>query len=642
MTAGQDPDPAPMAADKPSAASFFARVEAHMMACGTGYTASLVFLAVNVVLFWYGVVLEYDQHTNFQRYTTVIARGAGYMLNLDCGVLLLLGSRVFLSRLRGTFLNRLLPFDHAMPKAHIFVGYLCFVAATVHGVFHVVPGIITSSWQAGFLGWSYGVGTGALLLAVFAVMVVFAQERIRQSRFELFYCVHLVGAALFFGILAMHGVLFAKLYTWKWIIGPVVIYLCDRLYRRFTQCTGSITATHPDTCTFANDVMRLQIPRPFSYRAGQYAELCIPSISKTQFHPFTIASAPHEPHITFFVKQNGDWTVQLHDTCRLMMSGNAADFDSLLQYKVRGPYGAPAEHVGQYSRVVLVSGGVGGTPFLSVVRDFVAKGGMEGHEAFAEGYGTSTNSLTSRASSTETIEQSWSARTKLHRLSNIGRKTTFFVPKPEPKSKKQCPLASVDDLSDCEDYMTTLFQRLHFYLGSTTASFATLFLSILRVWICSLVVVSRYVPIASQIHDIGFAALPRGFAIADLVCASLLLGYTVSVVVLDLLLRPHEIPLWAKVLDVAIVIPVLAGPIVLYDAAFAGKSLTFSVGNGVQRKYPISRSVVTSLVSASHALRFYPLLTLWNHMSRLDLNGSGRTRRVVASEHHSCCVSARA
>jgi hypothetical protein len=45
--------------------------------------ARLVFIAINVVLFWYGFVLENDQHIHCKRGAAVVARGTGYMLQLD-------------------------------------------------------------------------------------------------------------------------------------------------------------------------------------------------------------------------------------------------------------------------------------------------------------------------------------------------------------------------------------------------------------------------------------------------------------------------------------------------------------------------------------------------------------------------------
>jgi hypothetical protein len=55
----------------------YARIEAKLMTNGPRYTVLMTFLMANVVLFWYGVILEAREWSNFRRYTTVIARGTG-------------------------------------------------------------------------------------------------------------------------------------------------------------------------------------------------------------------------------------------------------------------------------------------------------------------------------------------------------------------------------------------------------------------------------------------------------------------------------------------------------------------------------------------------------------------------------------
>lgn len=81
---------------------------------------------------------------------------------------------------------------------------------------------------------------------------------------------------------------------------------------------------------------------------------------------FTIASAPHEAEMTFFVKAVGDWTNALYSA---FVDRIDQKVSTRLQILVRGPFGAPAQHIGGYERIVLVSGGVGSTPFSSICRE---------------------------------------------------------------------------------------------------------------------------------------------------------------------------------------------------------------------------------------------------------------------------------
>lgn len=85
---------------------------------------------------------------------------------------------------------------------------------------------------------------------------------------------------------------------------------------------------------------------------------------------FTIASAPAESNMCFYIKVLGDWTSKLKDALRERISSESAQ---PLEVQIRGPFGAPAQHVRGYQRVILISGGVGATPFCSICKDLHGK-----------------------------------------------------------------------------------------------------------------------------------------------------------------------------------------------------------------------------------------------------------------------------
>ncbi|KAJ1427812.1 hypothetical protein B484DRAFT_307053, partial [Ochromonadaceae sp. CCMP2298] len=45
---------------------------------------------------------------------------------------------------------------------------------------------------------------------------------------------------------------------------------------------------------------------------GSYYRIKVPTISKTEWHPFSLASGVAFHHLTFFVASSGDWTRQLY------------------------------------------------------------------------------------------------------------------------------------------------------------------------------------------------------------------------------------------------------------------------------------------------------------------------------------------
>ena len=67
-----------------------------------------------------------------------------------------------------------------------------------------------------------------------------------------------------------------------------------------------------------SEVLYLIIKRPatFDYKSGQWLRLASLPLSKMEYHPFTISSAPHEENITLHIRALGPWTMnirQLYD-----------------------------------------------------------------------------------------------------------------------------------------------------------------------------------------------------------------------------------------------------------------------------------------------------------------------------------------
>lgn len=161
----------------------------------------------------------------------------------------------------------------------------------------------------------------------------------------------------------MHGSHKGQLKTWMYVTPPLAIYAVDRLVRLLREKGSRLSITRESAVLKGTDMVCLRIPRTFSYLAGQYCDLKVPMVSQLEWHPFTIASSPHESEMLFYIKVNGDWTRKLYALFK-ERDGEHED----VNIHVRGPYGAPAQHVGQYEHVVLISGGVGATPFASITK----------------------------------------------------------------------------------------------------------------------------------------------------------------------------------------------------------------------------------------------------------------------------------
>lgn len=62
--------------------------------------------------------------------------------------------------------------------------------------------------------------------------------------------------------------------------------------------------------------LELQMKRKgFRSEVGQYVFIQCPSVSRLEWHPFTLTSAPEEDHFSAHIRIVGDWTEALYQAC---------------------------------------------------------------------------------------------------------------------------------------------------------------------------------------------------------------------------------------------------------------------------------------------------------------------------------------
>ncbi|VFV26758.1 nadph oxidase 4-like isoform 1 [Lynx pardinus] len=160
--------------------------------------------------------------------------------------------------------------------------------------------------------------------------------------------------------------------TWLWISGPLCLYCAERLYRciRSNKPVTIISVIrHP------SDVMEIRMVKEnFKARPGQYIILHCPSVSALENHPFTLTMCPTKTKATFGVhlKIVGDWTERFRD---LLLPPSSQDSEILPFVQSRnypklyidGPFGSPFEESLNYEVSLCVAGGIGVTPFASIL-----------------------------------------------------------------------------------------------------------------------------------------------------------------------------------------------------------------------------------------------------------------------------------
>lgn len=106
---------------------------------------------------------------------------------------------------------------------------------------------------------------------------------------------------------------------------------------------------------------KLVIKKNFKFKPGQFIFIIIPSISYIP-HPFSIVSLPDQfgNEFAIYIKnmENNSFTEKVH-----LLSLTGSKFN-ILTY---GPFGNPTINIEDYKVIILVAGGIGITPIISLV-----------------------------------------------------------------------------------------------------------------------------------------------------------------------------------------------------------------------------------------------------------------------------------
>ena len=324
--------------------------------------ASLVFLAIwltaNLV-----ILATFARHPTptGSRLWLQFGRTLGLALDFNGALILIPMMRRVLTRIRATFLGRLIPVDHAI-EFHRVVGHTLFALGIAHAA------CFTLAYAGGHplhplsdLFFATGRGmTGLALLAVFAVMWFCALSFVRRTkRFELFYFTHLL-----YVVWLVLAIVHAPTFLF-WAGVPLLGFGFEQLVRlRRRAATSRVVSVVP----LRSAVTRLELERPvgFEFAPADYVFLRIPAIARHEWHPFTLSSAPEQKNLLVHVRSLGDWTSALR---RAVESGAHEP----LTVHIDGPYGSPSAHIFRSRVAVLIGAGIGVTPFASVLESLVLR-----------------------------------------------------------------------------------------------------------------------------------------------------------------------------------------------------------------------------------------------------------------------------
>ncbi|GLU31453.1 FAD-dependent oxidoreductase [Trinickia caryophylli] len=110
----------------------------------------------------------------------------------------------------------------------------------------------------------------------------------------------------------------------------------------------------------ATDTMTFEFARPdgFDFKAGQAIDLILPESGQPDArHTFSIVSAPFEDKVAIATRMRD---TPFKRALRMLMAGSPA--------RIEGPFGSLTLHKETRHAAVLIAGGIGITPFLSMIR----------------------------------------------------------------------------------------------------------------------------------------------------------------------------------------------------------------------------------------------------------------------------------
>jgi len=321
----------------------------------------LIFTGLNVLWGWNRI--RYS--TDYQIY--------GWLTIANAGLALLLPTRTNLFSLVARIPSPILFMYHRWAG----------VAAVVHASLHF--GLTAQQYvktdQFGIVLENARIRVGIMAWASLALIFLTSLRLVRRRAFELFYYTH------FLFLVLVAGGLYHAAYGPEFLLPGLILWALDRAVR-FYHNFRSTALTEVTHCF--GDVTKLKFEGMPTTTAGQIAWVQIPSVSFVNWHPFTIASAPGDKVGTIAIRALGGYTNKVQ---RLSVNEGSKESEqaglnrSALagQIKIRldGPYGVEPVQWTQYPVVLLVAGGIGITPGISIASHIVkqaARGGLVGGE----------------------------------------------------------------------------------------------------------------------------------------------------------------------------------------------------------------------------------------------------------------------
>ncbi|CAA7406801.1 unnamed protein product [Spirodela intermedia] len=315
----------------------------------------LMFIALVIWSFATYLKTGFDQLKSLQRFRTASFRMA-LIGTLSCAFL-------FFPVTRGSSILPLFGLtSDASVKYHVWLGHITLIFFFGHSAGYIIYWAINDE-ICEMVKWDKaGISNVAGELSMLFGLILWATtfRRVRRKSYEVFFYTHqFYGLFMFFFLLHV-GISFFYL-----VLPGVYLFLLDR-YLRFLQSQQKVRFI--SARLLPNETVELNFSKSsgLSYSVLSSVFICVPSVSTFQWHPFTISSNSNlEPDtLSVIIKKEGSWSQKLYQ---------ALSSPSLerLEIAVEGPYGHVSTDFLGHDCLIMVSGGSGITPFISIIRELL-------------------------------------------------------------------------------------------------------------------------------------------------------------------------------------------------------------------------------------------------------------------------------
>ncbi|KAG8180699.1 hypothetical protein JTE90_005796 [Oedothorax gibbosus] len=339
--------------------------------------------------YYYSVEAEHNGLRRIAGYGVTVTRGAASSMMFAFATILLTMCRNTITFLRETFFHKYIPFDAAI-TFHKYIAFWALIFSLFHIIGHAINFYHIATQTVSdlqclfpnfhldlqnppkFPYWLFqtitGI-TGLFLVMTLSLMYIFAIQFARRHVFNAFWKTHNLYPVVYI-LMILHGMgqLIQEPIFYYFFLGPCTLFTIDRLIS-VSRKTIEIPVVKAELLPSGVTHLEFKRPHNFEYKSGQWVRIACMPLNANEYHPFTLSSAPHEENLSLHIRAVGPWTTNLRKT----YDPNNLQRHAYPKIYLDGPYGEGHQDWFRYDVSVLVGGGIGITPFASILKDIVFK-----------------------------------------------------------------------------------------------------------------------------------------------------------------------------------------------------------------------------------------------------------------------------